>query len=92
MSLSPTSRVVRKSQLPSSTLDEEIVILNLPKNAYVGLDEIGRRIWELLETPHTADELCAELARRYEGSPEQIRKDVLAFLEELHGDGLIELA
>ena len=28
-----------------------LVVVSLASNAYIALDDIGRRVWELLETP-----------------------------------------
>lgn len=75
----------------SASIDQELVILNMAKNNYVGLDEIGRRIWEMLEKPRSVDALCVLLSREFEATPEQIATDVLPFLEELKNEGLIRI-
>ena len=51
MPIELNSLVVRGENILSTPIDNELVILNLAKNNYVGLDEIGLRIWELLEKP-----------------------------------------
>lgn len=76
----------------STPLDGDIVILNPVRDNYVGLDEIGRRIWELLATPGKAGDLCLKMAQEFPGDPKQITTDVLAFLNELATEGLIDVA
>lgn len=89
MPLEPSARYARIEGLMSTPLDREIVILNMPRNNYVALDEIGRRIWELLETPRSAEELCRQLCEEFEGAEAEIARDVTGFLEQLQAEQLI---
>ena len=84
--------VSRTADLMSAPVDEDIVILNLARNAYVALDDIGHRIWDLLEEPLAVQEICRRLAEEYEGHPEQMERDLMAFLEELEGEGLLNVS
>ena len=91
MPLELNTRVVRFSELMAAPVDKEIVILSLASNHYVGLDEIGRRVWELLEQPRRVDELCQELVREFDATPEQVASDVLPFLGQLQSEGLVHV-
>lgn len=91
MSVELSTRVVRFSELMSAPVDKEIVILSLASNHYVGLDEIGRRVWELLEQPRRVDELCRQLTREFDATEEQIAGDVLPFLSQLENEGLVHV-
>jgi hypothetical protein len=84
-----STRVVRFADLMCAPVDNEIVVLSLVSNHYVGLDEIGRRVWELLEAPRRVDELCQQLTHEFEAAPEQIVNDVLPFLNQLESEGLV---
>ena len=84
-----TTRVVRQPDLMTAPVDKEIVILSLAANHYVGLDEIGRRIWELLERPQEIQSLCQMLTGEFHASPDQISGDLLRFLNQLENEGLI---
>ena len=92
MPIEPSSRIVRGEELMSTIIDTEIVILNMAKNNYVGLDEIGLRIWELLGKPIRVDELCNQLSREFHATPEQIIADVIPFLADLESEGIVNLA
>jgi hypothetical protein len=85
------SVVARNEDLPSAPVDREIVFLNVPKQSYVALDEIGRRIWELLERPRRVGELIGALELEFAGPSEQISADVIAFLDELQSDGMVHI-
>ena len=92
MAVDATTRIVRTEGAMSAPVDNEIVILNMKGNNYISLDPIGRRIWELIEAPVVVGELCGRLGQEFAGPPEQIAADVLAFLAELEGEGLVRVA
>ena len=85
------SVVARNNELLSAPVDREIVFLNTGIDSYVALDEIGRRIWDLLERPRPIAELVSELELEYSGSSETIASDVIAFLEELEDDEMVRI-
>jgi hypothetical protein len=91
MSVGLQNSVIRAENLMSAPMDNEIVILNMAKENYVGLDEIGRVIWDLLKEPWRVDELCARLSREFEATAEQIAADVLPFINELTDEGLVRV-
>lgn len=91
MALELTSTVIRTSEVMTAPVDEEIVILNMVGNNYISLDAIGRRIWELLETAFTVQQLCRKLSLEFDATEEQIAADLLPFLTELEKDGLVRV-
>ena len=91
MPIEMTTRVVRLGGLQTANVDDDIVILNMTTNNYVALDDIGRRIWELIETPRHVEELCAQLTDEFNGVPQQIQVDVLSFLNELENEKLVRV-
>lgn len=92
MSFESATRVVRSGAVMTAPVDKEIVILSLASNHYVGLDEIGRRIWELLEAPSRIDDLCQKVAEEFDATAEQIAGDVLPFLVQLESEGVVHAA
>ena len=91
MSIEMTTRVIHLEGLQTANVDDDIVILNMATNSYVALDDIGRRIWELIETPRRVDELCAQLTGEFNGDPAQIQSDVLSFLDEMVNEKLVRV-
>lgn len=63
----------------------------LEKSAYYSLDEIGAEIWRLIEIPMTVRQVCDRLLETFEVAPEQCQTDVLKFLNEIHGQGLVQV-
>jgi len=92
MAIEATTYVVRTEGIMTAPVDNEIVLLNMKGNNYISLDAIGRRIWELLETPVLVDDLCRQLGTEFEGTQEQISADVQSFLAELELEGLVRVA
>lgn len=89
--ISPSSVVVAASDQISSDLAGEAVILHLGQGMYYGLDEVGARIWQLIQQPCTPAEICGAIVAEYDVAPERCQEDVLALLGELAAAELIEV-
>lgn len=92
MAIEPNNTVVRTAGIMTAPVDQEIVLLNMARNNYVSLDSVGRRIWELLESPVSVADLCRQLGQEFKGTEQQITTDVLQFLTQLETDGLVRVA
>jgi hypothetical protein len=83
------SRVVAGPDQVSVDLNEESVILHAPSGAYYGLDEVGQRIWQLLQTPTDAGAIHEVILSEFEVEADECARDLLAFLSDLEREGLI---
>lgn len=75
----------------AAKVGDELVMMSAEKGNYIGLSEVGARIWELLDTPQDVDAVCARLIDEFEVEPESCRADVESFLNELVKHGAIAL-
>ena len=91
MTITPSVQVARRAGLMTAQVDQDLVVLSLASNSYLALDPIGRRIWELIETPHRVDDLSGQLSREFAGPLEQIQADVIKFLSELERERLLDV-
>lgn len=82
--------VQRKSDLLSSTIDGQVVIVALEQNNYIGLEGAANRIWALLAEPTSISKISEVLVREYDVSLEQCTEDVCTFLAKLQHHGLLE--
>lgn len=73
----------------SSDLAGEAVILNLREGVYYGLDDVGARIWNLIQEPQSVEQVCDRIFEEYDVSAGQCERDVLALVGELEAAGLI---
>jgi hypothetical protein len=88
MTIELSTVVVRTADLLTAPVDSEIVILNPSRDHYVGLDAVGRAVWDLIEQPCEVAELCRKLSADFDATPGQIAADVLPFLAEMADEGI----
>lgn len=86
-----STRLVRKSEILASELEDELMMMDLDTNNYFALDPVANHIWQLLVEPLTAAELCARLGRHFEVDEETCRRDTLAFLRQMWDEKLIQV-
>jgi hypothetical protein len=84
------SAVVTPDQL-STQLGHEVVILGLRDSVYYGLADVGARIWELLQTRRTINEIVRILVTEYDVTPDKAEGDLQTLLRDLHERGLIAI-
>lgn len=89
--MDPDAIVTRNDELVSAPVDQEIVFLNEATDSYVALDEVGRRVWDLLQRPLRLRELVDRVCAEFDGRREVITADVVAFLRELDGEGMVTI-
>ncbi len=84
--------VVRKQgDWLAAKVGDELVMMSAEKGNYIGLSEVGARIWELIDTPQQIDAVCAQLQVEYDVAPEICRAEVESFLNELVHHGAVAL-
>lgn len=83
--------VVAASDVLSSELGSEHVLLNLQDGTYYGLEDAGGEIWKLLQTPIAVAEICRAIVETYDVDPERCREDVVRLLGDLVERRLVEI-
>ncbi len=89
--VSERSTVVASKGQVSSDLGGEVAILDLDAGMYYGLDEVGARIWELIQEPRMVGDIRDTLVLEYDVEPERCERDLVDLLQKLAGEGLIEV-
>jgi hypothetical protein len=92
MTIELRTLITRSPGLLSALVDDEIVILNPDRDNYVGLDAVGRAVWDVIEQPCQVAELCRRLSLDFDATPEQVAADVLPFIAEIVGEGIARVA
>ena len=67
----------------------EMVVLDLKREEYFSLNEVGTRVWQLLETDTSLQHAHAQLCEEYDVSPDELEGDLLALAGDLEEAGLI---
>ena len=83
--------IERKGDWLSARVGDEIMMMSPEHGKYIGVNEVGARIWELIEAPRDVATVCEELQREFEVSPEVCRAEVDSFLAEMEKHGAIVL-
>ncbi len=91
MPIDLATRVTKSPDQISCELDGEVAILNLKSTLYFGLDRVGATVWDALDEPKTAADLCRAVLDRFDVADDRCREDVLELLTRLNKAGLIEI-
>jgi hypothetical protein len=78
--------------LLSSELEGEAVILDLSSGVYFGLNEVGARIWELLQAGRDLRSVRATLLEEFDVPPSRCEADLLELVRRMAADGLVHVA
>jgi hypothetical protein len=89
--LSLHSIVVATRDQVSCQLGEESSVLSLKNSVYYGLDAVGARVWNLLRSSRSVEEIRNLLLQEYDVPSEQCERDLFDLLEKLRSEGLIEV-
>ena len=73
----------------SQEVNGETVLLDLEGESYFGLNEVGTRIWQLLQSKQTVGETMTTLSEEYDVGQKQLETDVSELLDKLSDAGLI---
>lgn len=80
---------IRNTKTISGRLHDELVMMDIDKGKYFSLNPVATRIWDLLETPMTEEDICSQLITEYDVETEQCIKEVRELLDEMALLGLV---
>ena len=83
--------MVASADLLATEFGAELVLLNLRDGVYYGLEDVGARIWQLVQQPVTVAAIRDAVMSEYDVDPARCARDVQSFLRELAGRGLVQV-
>ena len=86
----PDTMSVRAKDVMIVDLSGEAVILNMDNWVYYGLNGLGYRVWNLIQEPKRIDEIKSMILGEYDVDSEVCEQDLLAFICDMAGEGLVE--
>jgi hypothetical protein len=89
--ISLQQKVTISSEVLSQEVDGETVLLDLESESYFGLDEVGTRIWQLLNEGSNLQTVFDILLEEYDVDEKQLEKDIQDYVARLVKAGLISL-
>lgn len=84
-------RVILSPQALFQEMGSEGVILDLTSSTYFGLNEVGARLWKLLQLDSDLRRAFEKLLNEYAVDPEVLERDILEVLSQLSGAKLVEI-
>lgn len=91
-SLTDDTPVIWSKTALSTEVDGELVALDVTKGVCYGLNRVGTRIWQLLESPRSARQIADILVGDFDVSPEECLEQTGSLLRELVAAELVERA
>ena len=85
------STVYKNNEIDDVDLDGEKVMMDLEKGRYFMMNQVGSRIWELIENPLKVNEIVNALLQEYDVRRDTCEKEVMDFLNKLNNANLIVL-
>ena len=73
-------------------VEDGAVLLNLDSGEYHGLNPVGAKIWEMLESPMSEPELCRRIEDAFGTDAETAAQDVRTFVQHLIDRKLVHLS
>jgi len=73
-------------------VEQDAILLNTRTNKYYALDEVGARLWGLLNEGKQLTDAYQMLLDEYEVKPARLEKDLLELIDHLVENGLVEVA
>ena len=92
LEISPQAIISPMPEQISSELNGEAVILNLSSGVYYGLNEVGARIWQIIQAPCSLEKIQNALLEEYDVPPDVCKQEILKLLLELKNANLIEIS
>lgn len=81
-------------KVPSHTIfrevDDQVIALNLDTGQYYTMNELGTRIWALLQQKDSLAGIVEAIESEYDVTHDQAKADLESFLKDLRENGLVE--
>jgi hypothetical protein len=89
--LAAASRLSVPEHVLTRRVEGETVLLNLDNEEYYGLDDVGTRLWELIEKGTTFAEAVDAMLGEYDVERGVLERDLTALTVDLQKNGLLLL-
>ncbi len=91
MTIAFQSRIRPAENVLVRELDGESVLLNLASDRYFGLDDVGTRMWSVVNSSETIQAAFDTLAAEYDVNEEALRQDLSILIDEWIDHGLVQV-
>jgi hypothetical protein len=74
-----------------TTMDGEMILLNLGSGRYYTLNAVGATVWEGSIEGKTLGDIHHAICARFDVSPDRAEEDLIALINQLEGEGLLSV-
>jgi hypothetical protein len=85
------SVISAKKEIVAADMDGDTVMMSIEAGKYYNLGTTGGMIWKMLESPVSVAAVITKLLEQYEVTREQCEAEVLAFLNGIKQEELLEV-
>lgn len=90
--MKPAARLRPGRDVLSTEHEGSTILLDLRRQVYLGIDEVGTVIWREIERGATCAEIERDLEAQYDADPEVLQRDARAFVADLLSRRLVVVA
>ena len=87
-----SQRLVASDHVMVRNLQGEAILLDLRSEIYLGLDEVGARMWHLITSGESGEAAVAPLLAEFDVDEAKLRSDLRQFVRDLLERQLLEVA
>ncbi len=87
-----SQNVVQCPNVLVQNLADEAVLLNLDSEAYFGLNEVGTRMFAVLQEHNSIADAHQQLLAEYDIDSEKLKTDLLNLIQQLVEQGLVTVS
>lgn len=84
--------ISKNLEIDDTDLDGEKVMMNLDKGQYFMMNEVGSRVWDIIEEPTKVNEIINILTNEYDVDSKTCKDNVVDFLGRLNNADLISVS
>lgn len=83
--------VTQKNGLDATDIDGEIIMMDIENGKYYGFNEVGSRIWNIIEKPIMVKDIVSILLDEFQVDENICETSVFSFLSGIYNDELISI-
>ena len=84
-------KIKQSEEILFQDIEDELIILNISDENYLGLDQVGTRMWNVLLNSNTTKQAYDQLLEEYDVEPTTLKKDLNNFINNLIENNLVKL-
>ena len=83
VTITPDTVIRQTDSQVQADIDGEVVMMSIEKGSYYMLNEVGSRIWEIVQQPTSVADICSQIVAEFDVTAEQCEPDVIKLVDEM---------